>query len=273
MLARLAVPVLKRFPVLYAGLRGAFAHRVISRPPVQTPLGFKMAGMAAMETGEFEADETRQVSALLRKATVFVNVGANTGYYVCLAREAGARVVAVEPLDQNVQLLQRNVLANGWNDVEIIPMGLGDRVAVLKLYGGGTAASLVEGWAGASREHYRLVPVTTLDNVLADRFDGEQLLILIDVEGFELNVLRGAVRQFARRPAPLWFIEICFDEHQPQGATINPNVLETFEVFWRHGYRAEKAGAESGPVSELDVRAWARGSELPQTHNFIFCPC
>ncbi len=270
MISRIILPLLRRFPTLYAAVRGASAHRAVSRLPVETPLGFKMCGLRQMETGEFEPDETRQVAALLHEATVLVNIGANTGYYVCLARKAGAKVVAIEPLDQNVQILQRNVMANGWNDVEIFPVGLGDRVDVLKLYGGGTAASLIEGWAGASREYYRLVPVSTLDIVLGDRFAGEKILILMDVEGFELNVLRGALRQFTRKPSPVWFIEVCIDEHQPNGVRINPNLIETFGMFWRHGYRAEKAGSESGAVSEADVRAWAAGNQLPKTHNFIF---
>src|SRR5262245_63232339 len=120
MVSKLAVAFVKQFPVLYAGLRSAYAQRVISRPPVQTPLGFKMSGIPSMEAGEFERDETQQVCALLGKGTVFVNVGANTGYYVCLARKAGARVVAIDPLDQSVQLLQRNVLVNGWTDMNIL---------------------------------------------------------------------------------------------------------------------------------------------------------
>lgn len=223
-----------------------------------------------MERGEFEREETQQVSALLRCVDVFVNVGANTGYYVCLARKMGVKVLAIEPLDRNVQILQRNILANGWNDVEIYPVGIADNVALLKLYGGGTAASFVPGWAGGSKAHYRVVPVTKLDNIMADRFAGKRMLILIDVEGYELNVLRGAVGQLTREPPPIWFVEICINVHQPDGQKINPKLVETFELFWQHGYTAERAGCESGVISEADVRLWAKAERLPRTHNFLF---
>ena len=270
MIRKTLMTLLRRFPTLYAAFRGAYGHQVVSRLPATTPFGFKLAGPPAMERGEFEPEETKQVCAFLREAEVFVNVGANVGYYVCHARQLGISVLAIEPLDQNVQILQRNLLANGWNDVEVHPVALGNHVGLEKLYGGGTAASLVAGWAGANAAHYRVVPVTTLDHLLGDRFAEKRLLILIDVEGFELNVLRGASRQLARRPAPVWFVEICIDEHQPQANEINPNLQEIFELFWLHGYAAEKAGCESGAVTAENVRAWTVGHNLPGTHNFVF---
>jgi FkbM family methyltransferase len=262
--------VLQRFPTIYAGLRGAHSYREVSRKSTPTPFGFNFAGPNAMKNGEFEPDETGQLRDLLESADVFVNVGANVGYYVCHARHLGKKVVAIEPLEQNVQLLQRNLLANGWRDVEVFPLALGDRIGLEPLYGGGTAASLVSGWAGSSPRHFRMVPVTTLDNLLGDRFVGERILFLIDVEGFELPVLRGAIRQFTHRPAPAWFIEICIDEHQPGETQINPDLVSTFEVFWEHGYAAARAGCESGHVTRDDVERWAMGRDLPATHNFLF---
>ena len=262
--------VLRRFPVLYAGIRGAYSYREISRPPKPTPFGFRFAGPPLMEIGEFERDETIQLRSLLENAEVFINIGANVGYYVCHARQMGKRVVAIEPLEQNVQLLERNLLANDWRDVEVLPVALGNQIGLEPLYGGGTAASLVSGWAGSSPQHFRIVPVTTLDNLLGDRLSGENLLLLIDVEGFELNVLKGAIRQLSHRPAPVWFIEICINEHQPGQTLINPDLIETFEIFWQNGYTASKAGCEAGFVSREDVNRWANGQDLPITHNFLF---
>jgi FkbM family methyltransferase len=270
MLRTILLNTIRKFPALYAGLKAIHSHKVVNRPAVDTPIGFRMNGLAAMQNGTFEPDETHQISKLLENVEIVVNIGANTGYYVCLARKMGKKVIAIEPLDQNVQIMQRNIQANGWQDVEILPIGLGDSVGQLKLYGGGTAASLVKGWAGARHDHYRLVPVSTLDNVLSDRFGDQKMLILIDVEGFELNVLKGAFRQLQRKIAPIWFVEICIDEHQPDCRLINPNLTQTFDFFFSRGYSAEKAGASSGGVTRQDVLEWQSGKSLPATHNFIF---
>jgi FkbM family methyltransferase len=262
--------ILKRFPVLYAGMQGAYNYRVVTRAAVETPLGFKMAGSYAMEKGDFEPEETKLICNLLRDVDVFVNAGANVGYYCCLARKMGLEVIAFEPLERNIQMLQRNISANNWTDVEIHPIGLGDSVALQKLYGGGTGASLLEGWAGADNKNYRIVPVNKLDNILGQRLCGRKSFILIDVEGYELNLLRGATQQLTSCPSPTWLVEICINQHQPNGNTINPNLISTFEIFWGHGYKANKIGSEFGIVSESDVRMWAKGYNLPDTHNFLF---
>ena len=62
--------------------------------PVMTPLGFKFGGSTsqhhrAMQQGTFEAGEVRLLTKLLPAANVFIDVGANAGYFTCLARAAG----------------------------------------------------------------------------------------------------------------------------------------------------------------------------------------
>ena len=223
-----------------------------------------------MQDGTFEPDETRQIQNLLNSADAFINVGANVGYYVLLARQRLRNVIAIEPLPDNVELLKWNLIANGFDDVEILPVGCGSRPSISKIYGGGTAASLVLGWAGMDRDSHRLIPLTTMDNLLARRFDGERLLILIDVEGFELQVLLGAESLLARQPAPVWLVEICVNEHQSERGGVNPNLRETFELFWTAGYVAEYAGLEGGLVTREDITNWEALQNLPRTHNFLF---
>src|SRR5438093_3453331 len=81
-----------------------------------TPYGFKLLGSnsihhRAMQAGTFEPEETALIQQCLRDAEVFVDVGANIGFYSCIARLAGKQVIAVEPLRRNLDYFYANMAA------------------------------------------------------------------------------------------------------------------------------------------------------------------
>src|SRR5919108_3469456 len=197
----------KRFPEL-AGLYHAFLlNRQMRTHDVRmTPLGFRFGGNERMQLGSFEPHETGLLQELVDDTDVFIDVGANIGYYACLMRSLGRHVVAIEPLRQNLEFLLRNLKENGWSDVEVLPLAMAAEPGISEIYGGGTGASLISGWAGASPVLRQTVPVNTLDNVVGSRFEGGRVLIKIDVEGAELNVLRGATHLLSSEPPPRWLI-------------------------------------------------------------------
>ena len=98
--------------------------------PTKTPYGFLLSGNRDMEAGTFEVFESAVVKALLPRVDAVVNVGANIGYYVCLARSSGKHVVAFEPIGANMRFLLRNLMLNKWRDVDVFPIALGDRPGI-----------------------------------------------------------------------------------------------------------------------------------------------
>ena len=245
-----------------AGRSSARARRRCSAATLRdTPHGFRLAGNRVMNSADFEPAETAFISAQLTRAGVFVDVGANIGFYSCLARKAGARVIAIEASRDSVECLLFNLGANGWDDVEVVPAGLANRIGIAPLHGGGTGASLLADWAGASTAPARSIPLTTLDTVVGHRFEDQALLIKVDVEGAELGVVQGATAVLQRQPKPVWLLEICLTEHHPAG--LNPDFEQTFEVFWRHGYEAT-ALLDDGTrrlVTPAHVGRWAAHRE------------
>ena len=244
----------------------------MSRPAHQTPHGFWLSGNADMELGNFEPAETELVGAALEGVDVLVNVGANIGYYCCLALAARKQVLAFEPLPDNLRMLMRNIQLNGWSDrIEIFPMAIGARTGIIDLFGGGTGASLVPGWAGQSAKNVTRVQMSTVDTLLGARLTGKKCLVLIDVEGAELAVLRGASGLLANCPKPIWIVEIAVHEHQPQGTSINPHLVDTFELFCSAGYQAMTADASARPIDLAEVKQVASsGKDTLGTHNFLF---
>lgn len=174
---------------------------------------------------------------LVQEVDVIVNVGANIGYYLCLALHYGKSIIAFEPIPENLHFLLHNIKANGWgSQAKVYPMALSDQVGILEIYGGGTRASLIEGWSENSQEDRLLVPVSTLNQILKGQLRDEKALFIIDIEGAEKMMLEGASDYIKHSPRPMWLIEITSHQHQPKGIAVNPHLLPTFELFWNAGY-------------------------------------
>ena len=268
---RFLKPTIERFPGLATALRRRRDNQRQSRP-VRTPMGFVMQGNALMQSGAFEPYETQLVQRLLREVDTLVNVGANIGYYACIALQQEKSVIAFEPMPGNLHHLLCNLRHNAWEHrAEVFPMALSDRSGVIDIYGGGTGASLVKGWANQPEQYVTLVSVNTAEQVLGHRLTGTRCLMLVDVEGAENRFLAGASNLLQLQPSPIWLVEITVDEHLPRGLTVNPDLLSTFDKFFDAGYRAWAVGAPTRPVDREEVIAVATtGRDTLGTHNFLF---
>jgi FkbM family methyltransferase len=201
-----------------------------------------------------------------------INVGANVGYYVCQALHNNKQVIAFEPIEINLKYLLRNIKANGWQEsCEIFPVVLSNKKNIIEIYGGGTGASLIKGWAGASDKYSTLVPCLTMNDLLGDRLDGKNLLIIIDIEGSENLMLEGASKLLEMNPKPIWLIEISVNEHQPNGTKINPYILETFEKFWDRGYESRVASNGLRQITKEEIyKIIETQMDTLETNNFVF---
>lgn len=259
-LSRMKQEISRRWP------RAVAAYHALRTPVLdagngaqRTPQGFLFVGPEAMRNGTFEPAETAVIGQLLRSQPVFIDVGANVGYFVCLARQHRCHVVAIEPMAQNLGILYRNLLGNGWADTEVLPLGVGAVVAIQTIYGSGTAASLLVRWAGTSDLVRQTIALSTLDTLIDHRFTSDVLVIKIDVEGAELDVLLGAKRLMARSPRPAWVVEVCLTENHPAG--VNPHFAEVFRLFRDSGYEARAIGALDRVVSSADVARWVASGQ------------
>jgi FkbM family methyltransferase len=139
---------------------------------------------------------------------VFIDVGANIGWYSLQAAHSGhvARVVAIEPDVGNHRLLQANIAANAMQArIEAVACAAGSEAGLARLHqykpsNLGRHSLLVDHGHGGS-----WVPVLTLDGLLASLGLGDAPIsaIKIDVEGYEPWVLTGAPAALQRTRALL----------------------------------------------------------------------
>ena len=115
-----------------------------------------------------------------------VDVGADCGPYTLLALARGAKVIAIEPRYESIQNLARNISMNpGFaKRVKIIQTALSDKIEELCISS--------EGFKSSTNDS------KCKDKIKTQRLDDLHLYnvdwIKIDVEGSELDVLRGANR-------------------------------------------------------------------------------
>lgn len=239
--------------------------------PIQTSLGLILYGEQGLTDSRTESNEVGLLEKALVNSKAFVDVGANIGFFSCLASTRTQSVLAIEPHPYNLQCLYRNVDINNLNNVEIFPVALSDSVCVASLFGGGQGASLLRGWGGIASNYHSLTPVNTLDNLIGTRFAGEHIVIKIDVEGNEHAVLAGARDTLNRHPRPTWFVENGLTENF--NGKINPNFTEVFEAFWATGYKACSVDDPERIIESADVQRWKdKGERDFGTLNYIFRP-
>lgn len=131
---------------------------------------------------------------VLRPDDLFVDVGANIGSYTVLASGVcGARSIAVEPDPGTIKALRRNVEANGIGErVRIVEAALGATPGVARFTVGQDTMNHV---ADDADLNVREVYLRTLDDVIGD---DRPTLLKMDVEGFEPQVIAGAMGTIAK---------------------------------------------------------------------------
>jgi FkbM family methyltransferase len=244
------------FPFLGRRLRDLRDWRVMaSLKRLKSPFGFTLWGGNFLVSGIQEPDELNLIAEELSSVDVMVDCGANAGLFTCLAASQKIPTIAIEPYGPNLSVLYRNIQENGFAvPIEVYPVALGERPGIASLYGRGQGASLVQGWGGLPKYDANTVPVLTLDAILGRRFDGQRILIKIDVEGGEWNLLKGAIHVLNQRPRIL--MELSFSKNQPGGR--HPNFRDILDLFWALNYRVyEPSGPNAGTmITPARVDRW-----------------
>jgi FkbM family methyltransferase len=186
-----------------------------------------------------EAPMFREMRASLRSGDTVVDVGANFGLHSLFAGRlvgASGHVYSFEPVPANLRLLRRHIRLNDFEQrVEVIPSAVsnsGDASVQFFLPSEDVAVTASLKAEGAARAIS--VPNCRLDD-WAGPAQIAPRLIKIDVEGAELEVLRGALN-LLERCHPLLLIEVHGFALPGFGAT--PDDLIAFLA--RLGYRERR---------------------------------
>lgn len=200
--------------------------------------------------GSFEPNEFNFLDRILKPGMVFVDVGANDGYYTLFAAQRvgpEGRVVSVEPSSRERGHLERNLARNDIDNVTIVPAALGaaEGHADLRLaHGVHTGHNTLGSFAHDDVVPARVerVPLETLDTMVARLGLTHVDVVKIDVEGGEANVIAGA-RGVLTKMRPVLMMEMSDGALRAQGSS----EAELLGFLWReNGYEVLVFSARSG---------------------------
>jgi FkbM family methyltransferase len=144
----------------------------------------------------YESHISDQLRTLLKPGDVFVDIGANIGYFTMMGASVvgpHGHIFAFEPLSDNYDLMMQSVTANSFDNVDIYPFAIAESKQTFQLdvSGFGSNARVIDfspqAVPGAGPDN--LVEAFTLDEILAetDRID----VIKLDIEGAEPRAWQG----------------------------------------------------------------------------------
>lgn len=222
--------------------------------------------LSLFETGTYEKGTIQLLHQFLNPGSSFLDIGANIGLMSSIAsRQVGdnGKVFAVEANPKTVEILQHNLALNQCENVQIFPLALGETPGTATLFEnwnvnrGGASLLSQDGGEGVE------VPLDTLDNLFRnDKID----LIKIDVEGFELEVLKGA-QEFLMKQNPVLIIEV--SEQRENETGVSPKEIADF-IRSLGCYKLYKQKGTKERRSKLILIE--NDSDLPKHDNVICIP-
>lgn len=212
----------------------------------------------------------RRLLPELRRGDLIFDVGANDGLETDLFLRLGARVIAIDPDEANQAILQERFVKLRFapKPLEIVGKAVSDTktTELMLVDGPGSAVNtLSKKWATALKDNkarhshghcgldfvqHKTVETTTLDELIA--IYGRPLFIKIDVEGYELNVIRGL-----RQPVRYLSFEVNLPEFRPEGLEC-VTLLEALAPNGKFNYAVDC-------TKGLELEAWLGANEFFRT--------
>jgi FkbM family methyltransferase len=220
--------------------------------------------------GCIDPNEFALLDKLLAPGMVFIDAGANEGFYTVFASYRVGKtgiVWAFEPSKREMERLTANVELNGLANVRSFPVALADEdtnagllIAGDEHSGHNTLGQFVHESELSGRES---VPLRRLDNLVRENALKRLDFLKIDVEGAEWRVLAGALGAL-RLFRPMILLEVSDSSLKAQGSSRD----ELIQFLESQAYRLYLFDSSTGlPVPAFEGRYGANMLAVPVERN------
>ena len=164
-------------------------------------------GQEVYNLGFYETGTLHVIAKCLTKGNHFIDVGASIGLMSVFAGRLTkeGKVLSFEPQKERFEVLKKNIELNGCHNIQPFNNGLAEKPGKAKLFTDYFSPSVVDDLNHQSR--YEEINMLTLDDVLKMEKIQQVRFIKIDVEGFEMNVLKGGQHLLSGKNPPIVCVE------------------------------------------------------------------
>ncbi|KAA0993784.1 FkbM family methyltransferase [Dyadobacter aurulentus] len=209
---------------------------------------FSLYSIRTIEAGKYEREFLHFIK-IIKGDGLILDVGANIGITAApLAKHhPHAQVHAFEPISENFSTLQRIVNYLKIKNIKLFNIALGSEDGTLKMImpirGNSRMQGLSKAYEEGAGEKGTIydVPLKKLDHIYP--FETNISAMKIDVENFELEVLRGSVA-LLKRNKPMIYCELWDNE----------NRTSVFELLKNIGYQSFTFNNETGSLQPVALR-------------------
>lgn len=196
--------------------------------------------------GLHEINEMSFLLKALKKEDLFIDIGANIGSYTILASKVvGSNVLCFEPVLETFSILNENIHINHVSDhVKAFNIGLSNEVGEIYFTNNLDTTNHVS-FDNSIKENCSKVKIDKLDNFIITH---QNIIIKIDVEGFEIPVLLGADNLFQQNNIIAVIIET-----NSSGLNYGYSDSDIFDFFYSHNFKSYKYNALSNKLIESDI--------------------
>lgn len=200
---------LKKWEDMKAGKRKFVMHKISKESKIKLYPNSYLSYLILK--GDFEKQELNFIHTLLQKDDYFLDIGANIGIFSVLASEKCKNVFSFEPTPQTFDRLKENMELNHFPSTKLFRLALSTEKGDTEF---NISEDGMDAWnnISSSEDNPGFVKVKvqteTLDNLGNELNlpENAKVIIKMDVEGWELNVMKGA-QNFFEKYSPLMMIE------------------------------------------------------------------
>jgi FkbM family methyltransferase len=192
-------------------------------------------------TGEdHDPDVKYLIDSELADGGVYIDIGANIGYFCLLAAsKKNVEVLAFEPSPRERNRLYDNIQLNAFTNVSVFPYALSDEEQKLHLsiardWNPGLNSFIVD--LGSERVDSIEVGCYRFDSLITDEILKKVKVIKMDVEGYEMTVLNGMTGSMQKLQNAKFILEINSSFLKKAGASVEM----VYDFFTSYGFKGLK---------------------------------